>query len=765
MMATGTELLAQKVREPLPIGSVASYRSFVRRTPVDLSPDGEWVTYTVAGETRLDVASTYHSPSGVPFFGTYTTREVWVTNTRTGETVKLGKPARSSWAAVWSPDGQRLAFYADWSGTAGLWVWDKATRQLSQVMNVIVRPLQEFDVMQWTSDGRRVLSKILPEGMTVGEANRLYPSMETSRFPRVDEDAPSVFVLRSAAETTERDRKQADIEESEWTNQYFADLALIDVRSGQVRRIAELVKPLWYSFSPDERHIAYVAIRGYEANSQQGVHDLFSVDVQTGAARKLAANIRLGFAFRLSWSPDGKYLGYVTSGPRAAGDCYIVPVDGGPPRKVGGDRHPNFGGFSQYRPPLWDADGENLYLLGEGNLWKIEVKTGRAVEVARIPNRKMTGILALRDKGKFWSPDKGRSIVVNTFDDQSVMSGFRKIDLQPGEQVTLLEENRHYETAFTFDASADGRRLILLAEDAQSPPDLWLADAELRSVRRVTNLNPDFDKYEMGASRLIEWTGIEGEKLRGAVLLPAGYQEGARYPLVVWVYGGAYGSRQVNRFGFWGDFPVFNMQVLATRGYAVLFPDTPQRKGTPMKDLLHTVMPGVNKAIELGIADPDLLAVMGQSYGSYCVLALITQTNRFKAAVVTAVVDANLTSSYLFMNRDGTAGSLGYFEEGQGGMGGTLWQYRDRFIENSPVFYFDRVQTPLLMAHGTKDATPLSYPDHIFVALRRLGKEVEYRQYENEDHVISRRANVIDFWNRTIAWLDEHLGRQVVPAQ
>lgn len=181
------------------------------------------------------------------------------------------------------------------------------------------------------------------------------------------------------------------------------------------------------------------------------------------------------------------------------------------------------------------------------------------------------------------------------------------------------------------------------------------------------------------------------------------------------------------------------------------------RPNRVMKDLLHTVMPGVNKAIELGIADPDLLAVMGQSYGSYCVLALITQTNRFKAAVATAVVDANLTSSYLFVNRDGTAGSLGYFEEGQGGMGGTLWQYRDRFIENSPLFYFDRVQTPLLMGHGTKDSTPLSYPDHIFVALRRLGKEVEYRQYEGEDHVISRKANVIDFWQRRLDFLAEHL--------
>jgi dipeptidyl aminopeptidase/acylaminoacyl peptidase len=119
-------------------------------------------------------------------------------------------------------------------------------------------------------------------------------------------------------------------------------------------------------------------------------------------------------------------------------------------------------------------------------------------------------------------------------------------------------------------------------------------------------------------------------------MLPAGYAEGTKYPLVVWVYGGGFGSNDVNRFGFWGSNAAMNMQALATRGYAVFAPDAPLRVGTPMRDLADTVMPGVNRLIELGIADPDRLAVMGQSYGSYSVLALVTQTTRFKAAVITA---------------------------------------------------------------------------------------------------------------------------------
>jgi dipeptidyl aminopeptidase/acylaminoacyl peptidase len=135
--------------------------------------------------------------------------------------------------------------------------------------------------------------------------------------------------------------------------------------------------------------------------------------------------------------------------------------------------------------------------------------------------------------------------------------------------------------------------------------------------------------------------------------------------------------------------------------------------------------------IELGIADPDRLAVMGQSYGSYSVLALLVQTTRFKAAVITAVVESDILAGYLYMNNDGTDGT-GYYEEGQGGMGGTPWQYPNRYYDNSPVYQFEKVETPLLMEHGTMDSLPLWWPDSTFVALRRLGKKVQYANYAGE---------------------------------
>jgi dipeptidyl aminopeptidase/acylaminoacyl peptidase len=141
--------------------------------------------------------------------------------------------------------------------------------------------------------------------------------------------------------------------------------------------------------------------------------------------------------------------------------------------------------------------------------------------------------------------------------------------------------------------------------------------------------------------------------------------------------------------------------------------------------------------------------VMGQSYGSYCTLAIIGQTKRFKAAVITAaVLHPDLFADYL--------SSIGYYEKGQGNMRGNPWEHRERFIANSPLFVFDQIETPLLIGQGEKDGRLIA-SEAIFAGLQRLGKNVEYRLYENEGHVITQRPNVIDFWNRRMDFLAEHL--------
>ncbi len=769
----------KKLLEPLPIEAVLAQRSYPNRSTVDLSPDGEWIAHTIMNDAEaLPRATMLYSASGVSFADGDGRMDACLTHTKTDEVIRLaggiGEQRSSSWAPMWSPDGRRVAFYSDADGEAGLWIWERSTREAQRFPGVIVRPFVE--VPRWASDSRRLIVKILPERVTVAQANAMMPVFtEAPRFAAVGPDEPSVFVLRAAAEAQEKpvaktgeapsngvpaDSPPGIVDEG---REYLraSDLALLDVETQEVKRFAPRSGASAWSFSPDERQVAYTTHAGSERDTQQSVYDLVVYDFASGESRVVAMGLRSHTGTQFNWSPDGRSLAYLTTGQRAAGEVFVVSLSGGGPRKLGDDRTPGFKGSTYRRPdwpPYWDAHGKNLFAVQGESLWRLEVASGRAVEVARQTGYQLRAIVARAGAGSFWSPDGGRSLVVSAASSAADRAGFYQIDLQTGESRPVVEDMKAYSAGASVDIDEAKGEFTFVTQDMQRPPDIWLANVGKRTARRITRLNEQFDRYELGRAQRVEWLSVQGEKLDGTLLLPAGYQKGRRYPLIVWVYGGRDGAELLNRFGIGGDVPTFNFHVLATRGYAVFSPDAPQRPGTPMKDLADSVLPGVNRVIELGIADPERLAVMGQSYGSYCTLALIAQTDRFKAAIITAVLDPDLFSSYLRMYPDGRAGSTGYFEHGQGNMGGTPWQYRDRYLDNSPLFFFDRIETPVLIGQGERDAaTPPHGADSVFVALRRLGKAVEYRLYEGEEHVITRKANVIDFWKRRLEFLAEHL--------
>ena len=266
----------------------------------------------------------------------------------------------------------------------------------------------------------------------------------------------------------------------------------------------------------------------------------------------------------------------------------------------------------------------------------------------------------------------------------------------------------------------------------------------------------------MGSARTIHWIDDDGRRLRGGLILPPNYQPGKRYPMVVWVYGGEPVSDATNAFGgFQRTQNYFHVQLLATRGYVVFLPDAPQRSDTPMQDLAKTVLSGVSHVVELGIADPEKLGLAGHSHGGYTVLSLLVQTDRFRAAME-AAGQADLIGIYGEMASDGTAYGIPIAESGQLLMGGAPWEFPLRYVENSPIFYLDRIKTPLLMVHGADDLNVASFlADEIFVGLCRLGREVSYAKYMQEAHEITGYANQVDVANRMLRWFARYLGPHV----
>ena len=743
-------------QKPLPIEDALLARQFGQLVPIALSPDGTLVAYTVQDNKRIrpaEIKDYLRTGLWPPAVGT----DIVVLDPRTGQTRNLTAGEADNWLPVWSPDGRYLAFFSSRDGKGGTrpWVWDLAKDELREASAVEARGVQ----MEWTPDSEKLLITTPPESLAA-QKERSSDEAPRNVAPTVNLDRPTVVVykppVRPAADSGTSDPWDLDFDRR--------DLTLVDIRNGNATPLVRDQRITSFFLSPDGSRVAYsIPMRFERAGSQQKLFDLAVTGIGSGEPRIVASEIRLGSAgdtFR--WSPDGQKISFRTAGvEEKISDSYVADLKTKTVRNVTG-LSALAGVRRKTSTALWGSN-ERIYFIYDRALWQTSPDQDKAHEVARMAGREITRLIP-QFGNKIWSSDGGVSTIVVAHDDARKDDGFYKIDLATGESIRLLEKGDCYTCAnsgYQFTVTPDGRDVVFYSEDPGHEQNLWASDTTFRNPRQLTHLNPGADKYNLGAARLIDWLSDDGVRLRGALLLPSSYREGERYPLIVWVYGGALESDSLDRFGLEGAGP-FNMQLLATRGYAVLAPDAPQRLGTPMADLAKTVLPGVNKVIEMGIADPERLGVMGHSYGGYSTLSLIVQTGRFKAALE-ADGTADLLASYGAMLDNGAAFGTSIAEHGQGLMGGTPWEFRGRYIENSPFFYLDRVETPLLIVHGGLDLDVASFlGDQIFVALRRLGKEVEYAKYKGEEHSPAywSYANQVDFCQRMIAWFDVHLKPQ-----
>ena len=748
---------------PLPIEESLAALTIAFRMSVDLSPDGKWIAYTLNDPRKgrsvdEEERNRYFTETGAP--GGVAGCDVWVTDATTRESRNLTQGKGTSWGPAWSPDGTGLAFYSDRSGQAHLWIWNRATDRLTQVSNAMVRPRDGWDLIRWSKDGKKILTKILAEGQTVQDATAAITAYnstdEEKRYP-----GSTVTIYRSSVDAKTGSgvaNQDTNIYPNPQTKALRADLALIDVDSGNIERVAQGYYPLWYGFSPDGQSIAFTTSKGQRGNNNyRTLFDLLVV-ARGGRARVVASDIvQAAISFNVSWSPDGKWLSYVAYLGNGEGACYLVASTGGPVRKVTGLTAPT----AYLRPPLWDEAGENVYVTGR-SVWKASVSSGVATELSRIPDHAVIAVAGRRDAARLWTIDNGGSIVVATLNDETKQTGFYTVDLKTGASTRLIEEDKSYgmDLEFNMDVTDDGQTLVYTAEDGSHSRNFWALNTSLPNPRPITEINPQFSRYPMGKGRIIEWRSLSGQKLRGVLVLPAGYVEGRRYPLLVRVYGSWIQSDVLNTFGFTPGSTFENLQLFATRGYALLLPDCPFPPGMQMRGLGESVLPGINKAIELGVADPERLGVMGQSLGGYGTLSLIVQTPRFRAAIMRSGF-GSLMGIYGEMGKDGSAYGIGVMEEGASRMKGTPWEFRERYIENSPIFYLDRVQTPLFIVHGTEDTAAAPFlADQVFVGLRRLGKEAVYAKYAREGHGLRMYANQVDYWQRAIEWFDKYLQPQ-----
>jgi dipeptidyl aminopeptidase/acylaminoacyl peptidase len=739
------------------------------------SPDGKWVVFEAsdpAKKIRFDYEGQRFLKTGYPMLTGASAMGLWVTELASGKSFQLSSPEGSSWSANWSPDGKRLAFYSDRGGQAALWVWDRETRTAKQVSPAFIyfswwreRPL-------WSADGKTILCKILPEGMSLDDVLKLSPVPPPSEVKATEDPTKPTVHVYSFHPGQESKPKEAEgsADAVEFTAFYDAfylsDLAQIDVTTGAIKRLVKRVRAMAFNYSPDQRQIGFMSVDGTTPRTQQivytiRVYSMRDQKTQTIATGHMDPN---NLTNRFTWSPDGTRIAYSDTGKTAERAAYVVELKSTTKTKLSGAIPEASRDFS-WGPPLWDKTGTHIVLVDSvaGRLWEVTSDGSTMRELWKLSELKVKDVATSELAGTYWTHDDGKTMFVRTHDDSSKRDGIYAVRLETGDYKKIYEGDESIslaEMGALTGTPAGSPELIYCSQSAMRPVDLWSLDVNSGKTSQLSNLNPQFNDANMGRVRIIDFYSLQNEHLRGALLLPAAYREGTSYPMVVWIYGGDMGSDKANRFAFgWGS--AFNPQMWASRGYAVLYPDIPLHPGTPVEDLVSAVIPAVNKAIELGIADSNRLAVMGQSFGGYNTIALLTRTSMFKAAVATSAAPTDLFMAYSYF-MSGGAPSEGYYEEGQGGMKGSPWEFKMRYFENSPFFSLDRVTTPLMIERGSTDLISRE-SGNVYNALKREGKEVEFLEYEHEEHVLQQPVNVIDFWNRRTEWVSSHFDAATRP--
>jgi dipeptidyl aminopeptidase/acylaminoacyl peptidase len=406
------------------------------------------------------------------------------------------------------------------------------------------------------------------------------------------------------------------------------------------------------------------------------------------------------------------------------------------------------GGWVENEARVLIYDRYDIWLCDpRGKLPSINVTDGygRATHIVFRP-------IVLDREQRAWKP--GSMLLLDAHNDKTHASGFYRDSL--GGQVTP-EKLLYDDKEFRFVAKAEeAERVLFSRQDFDEYPDLWLTDLAFNRPKKITDANPQQKDYLWGKSELVEWTSLEGERLQGVLIKPENFDPGRKYPMIVYFYERMAQNLHVHRAPTPSASSI-NPTMFASNGYLVFLPDIVYRTGYPGASSESSILPGVTALIGRGYVDEKKIGIQGQSWGGYQVTHLVTRTNMFAAACAGAPV-SNMFSAYGGVRWGSGLLRQMQYEMGQSRIGGSIWERPLLYLENSPLFWAERVNTPLLIMHNDKDgAVPWYQGIEFYSALRRLQKPVWLVVYNNEEHNLMQTKNRKDWSIRLHQFFDHFL--------
>jgi dipeptidyl aminopeptidase/acylaminoacyl peptidase len=709
---------------------------------MDFSEDGRFLVFS---ERRAaDNAETDNYRYGDPTFLAPSAVRLVVMNVETGQRMlPIGDRLANVRQASFSRDGSKLALLLGAGsssaspGAMSLVVWPTAGGEATIVAVKSANLIAANSGLDWTPDGTRVVLSLRTPAREREAADRF---KQITQGPIIVHTSKDPFLEWDDMNRASRWRSVAEVE----------------VATGAVTERL-----------PERKLSSYrVARDGSFVVAQEDMTSKTDYDTIGGTENRLQvwtrgdAEPRTLFApkdlkgLTLRWTEDSRWFAYAKQGEVfirgiAGNEARSVtpkakaasPADkpAAAPRVVTPDEAREAETAESFSVESFSRDGSKLLITSRKGWYVVNLpdNTRRQILTLDADAEKNPRVAALS-----WTPD-GSGIYATWSARDRWHRGVVRIDTATGQMAPLVRDARLY-GGVRF--SRDGRKAVFSLSDGDRPADLQVTDAAWSSVRPLTNLNPWLAGRPLPRSELVKYRDVDGKELHGVLRYPVGYVAGQKYPTVFEIYETFFDNGFNARAAF-----------LASHGYAVFHPSVNLVVGRPGESWVKGVTTAANKLIEMGVADPDRLGVHGTSYGGYATVLLLTQTDRFKAAInISGKVD--MVSFYTDSPRLGVRNTHAP-EKSQDRIGGTLWEYPERYLEHSAVLQADRIKTPLLNITGDQDPNvPASQSREIYYALRRLGREVEWVRYVNGAHRPPNSASeAVDFENRILAWYDKYL--------
>jgi dipeptidyl aminopeptidase/acylaminoacyl peptidase len=705
-----------------------------------------------------------------------------------GETVTIAIPEGAEVHDVeWTVDGERYALTVAHGDHLGLWVGG-LDGEVEKIDGVAVNPLLGTAV-SWLPDQERLLVRRIPDRGPVP------PAPPIPAGPEILEGRGA-----SARSTYEaRNLLQTAYDDELFTYYASSELVIVEPERGRVAVIGEAAPYTTSRFSPDGQYLLVEWLVGPWSHEVAYWRFASEVEVWDEDGDRVAhlASLPLADAVPTQGVAEGpRQISWRATAPHTL--YWTEALDGGDPMAEVDHRDR----LVRLDAPF-DGEPDEVFraehrIMGSG--WGAEDGTFMLAQYERMRRWLYVWLLDVEDgTSRVWYDrdvsdrygDPGFPIfralpsghmVMHQVGDEVYFRGDgateegdrpfldrRNIETGEAERLFRCAPGR-YETFVDF--AGDDGRFIVRSESADDVPNYHLAtltgevdapegEADLAHEREpITRYEDPTPVLRQIEKRIVKYEREDGVPLSFHLHLPPGYEEGTPLPTVVYAYPLEYSSAEVagqvrgstERFSrFYGATHLFFL----LRGYAVLDRTAMPMIGDPesvydtfVPQLVDDAEAAVAKAIEMGIADPDRIGVIGHSHGGLMVANLLAHTDLFAAGIARS-------GSYNKTNQP-----FGFQSERR-----SLFEARDVYIDLSPTFFADQVNEPVLVIHGADDSNPgtLTYQSEVFFeAVRGSGGTARLVLLPYEDHGYRAVESIEHVLWEQLAWFERYVKNREV---